>query len=300
LIPWILLLLFLQPDSLEGTGIAEFDLVSVEQLADTLFSLGEFDAAALEYKRLIYYSRESQGAFLDSQPGSPQDFGKILWGVKLALALYRNGELAEADSIIYELEGPTVRMVRAVLLIEEDNPYLAALAVDSTTREVMGARAYKMRGWAYFEAHDFWNAAREFEKAGEDSLGLLVGELSDIKLKNPRTARLLSIIPGLGEAYAGRPLFGLWSLAVNAGDTYLIVDGILDKRFLDAFLVYTFLWQRFYAGSMANASQFAYQWNERKLAEVMNPIREQFGEKEDLTLDLETLNELYRIEHTSR
>ncbi|MBN2379063.1 hypothetical protein JXM67_04605 [candidate division WOR-3 bacterium] len=288
-----------------------FDPVKIEALADTLFSLGEYDAAALEYKRALYYAQLAPYLYLDSAgrvqkseyPVGYQVFSRdkdtLITLIKLSVALYRNRELNQADSIIYELEGVTVRMVRAVLLIGEDNPYLAALAIDSTTREVIGARAYKMRGWAYFEAHDFWNAAREFEKAGQDSLGFLVGKLSDVRLKNPRTARWLSLLPGLGEAYAGRPLFGLWSLAVNTGDTYLIVDGILDKRYLDAFLVYAFLWQRFYAGSMTNASQFAYEWNERKLAEVMDPIREQFGEKQDLTLDLRTLNELYRIERST-
>ncbi|MBD3286330.1 hypothetical protein GF359_07265 [candidate division WOR-3 bacterium] len=297
---WILPLLFLQTDSINEIDTDEFDLAKIEALADTLFSLGEYDAAALEYKRLLYYSTEMQGRYIDSVSGTPEGFCETFRGLKLALALYRNGEFDEADSIIYELDGPTARIVRAVLLIEEDNPYLAALAIDSTTREVMGARAYKLRGWAYFEAHDFWNAAREFSKAGKDSLGLLVGDLSDVKLKNPRTARWLSLIPGWGETYAGKPLFGLWALLVNAGDTYLIVDGIIDKRYLDAFLVYTFLWQRFYAGSMTNASQFAYEWNERKLTEVMDPIREEFGESKDLTLDLQTLHELYRIESTVR
>jgi hypothetical protein len=82
---------------------------------------------------------------------------------------------------------------------------------------------------------------------------------------------------------------------VNAGDTYLIVNAVLQKNYLDAILVYTFLWQRFYAGSMANADRFAKEYNERKIAEVLNPIREGFGEREVLRLDLGALNELYRI-----
>lgn len=291
----LILLILAAPGTDSTTCIPEIS--RIEALADTLYALGEFDAAALEYKRLIYYASQSQDTspFSDTLPGSPQRLEETMWNIKLALSLYRNGELNEADSILYSLEGPMVRMVRAVLLIEEGNPYLAALAIDSATLEAFGVQAYRLRGWAYFQANDFWNAARQFGAAGDASLDSVVGELSSIRLKNPRTARWLSLIPGLGEAYAGKLLFGLWALTVNTGDTYLIVNALLEQRYLDALLLYTFLWQRFYAGSMSNASRFAHEWNERKLAEAMNPIREEFGQKRNLSLDLEALNDLYRI-----
>jgi len=260
----------------------EPDITNIERLADNLYALGEFDAAALEYKRSIYLSSFDTTGSVDS----------LLTRAKLALSLYRNGEQKEADDILYSLEGPTVRIVRAVLLIEEGNPYLAARAVDSATCETFGAPAYRLRGWAYMEAHEFKKASEEFCKAGEDSLAALVEGLSEIKLKNPRTARLLSIIPGLGEAYAGRPLFGLWAFLVNASDTYLIVNALINKNYVDALLVYTFLWQRFYAGSMSNADRFARDWNERAYKKTLDPIRERFGEREALRLDLAALKNL--------
>jgi len=260
----------------------EPDLTNIERLADSLYAYGYFDAAALEYKRSIYLSSFDTTGSVDS----------LLTRLKLSLALYRNNERNEADSILYSLEGPSVRMVRAVLLIEEGNPYLAARAVDSATCETFGASAYRLRGWAYMEAHEFKKASEEFCKAGEDSLAVLVAELAEIKLKNPRTARLLSIIPGLGEAYAGKPLFALWAIAVNAGNTYLIVNAILKQRYVDALLVYTFLWQRFYAGSMANADSFAMDWNERTYKKALDPIRLRFGEREILRLDLAALARL--------
>jgi hypothetical protein len=228
------------------------------------------------------------------------DKDTMLKQVKIALSLYRNGEQHEADAILYSLEGPMVRMVRAVLLIEEANPYLAARAVDSVTQVTYGPLAYRLRGWAYLEAGDYTQASAEFRKAGDDSLAAAAAVLTkrdkSLRLKNPVTARWLSLIPGLGEAYAGRPLFGLWAFMVNAGDTYLIVNAILQKHYLDAILVYTFLWQRFYSGSMANADRFAKEYNERKIAETLGPIREGFGEREPLRLDLEALNELYELQ----
>ncbi|TET23454.1 MAG: hypothetical protein E3J71_02435 [Candidatus Stahlbacteria bacterium] len=260
----------------------EPDLTNIERLADSLYAYGSFDAAALEYKRSIYLSSFDTTGSVDS----------LLTRLKLSLALYRNNERNEADAILYSLEGPMVRMARAVLLIEEGNPYLAARAVDSATCAVFGASAYRLRGWAYLEAKEFTRSASEFRKAGEDSLAMLVEDLKNLRLKNPRTARLLSILPGLGEAYAGRPLFGLWAFLVNAGDTYLIVNSLIKRRYIDALLVYTFLWQRFYAGSMANADRFARDWNERAYKDALDPIRERYGEREVLRLDLAALARL--------
>ncbi len=270
----------------------EPDLTNIERLADSLYAYGEFDAAALEYKRLLYFSPH---AVASQRRGDPESFETIdthFVNIKLALALYRNNEKNEADAILYSLEGPMVRMARAVLLIEEGNPYLAARAVDSATCAALGAPAYKLRGWAYLEAKEFTRSASEFRRRGEDSLAMLVEDLKNLRLKNPRTARLLSILPGLGEAYAGRPLFGLWTFAVNAGDTYLIVNSLIKRRYIDALLVYTFLWQRFYAGSMANADRFARDWNERAYKDALDPIRSRFGEREALRLDLAALKNL--------
>jgi hypothetical protein len=172
--------------------------------------------------------------------------------------------------------------------------------VDSATQATYGPLAYRLRGWAYLEAGDYAQSAEEFRKAGDDSLAATVAVLTkkdrSLRLKNPVTARWLSLIPGLGETYAGRPLFGLWAFLVNAGDTYLIVNALIKKNYVDALLVYTFLWQRFYAGSMSNASRFAMEHNERKIAETLDPIREGFGEHQALRLDLEALNELYELQ----
>lgn len=270
------------------------DIALIEDLADSLFVMGEFNSAALEYKRAEYLDIFDTSYSCDT----------IMLKTKLSLALYRNGEQNAADSILYDMDGPVVRMVRAVLLIEEDNPYLAARAVNAETRQALGAPAYRLRGWAYLEANDFASASEEFRLAGDtvlaSTVAVLTKEHKTLRLKNPRTARWLSVvIPGLGEAYAGRPLFGLWALLVNAGDTYLIVNAIFKKNYVDALLVYTFLWQRFWAGSMANASRFAMEWNERKIAEILDPIRTDFDQADALRLDLTALNKLYELQQNN-
>ncbi len=312
------------------------DPARTEALADSFYAYGEFDAAALEYKRALYYSGLAPFLYPDSSgrlrmsgnpvtpvtpvtPATPVPLrgtsvsnneskevtpvtftvvplleDSVMTLLKLAVSLYRNGERNEADSILYSIDGSVVRMVRAVILIGEEDPYLATRQIDSAVCSSLGAPAFRLRGWAYLEAKDFESAAHEFANAGDDSLALTLMETRPA-LKNPTAARWLSIIPGLGETYAGRPLFGFWALLVNAGDTYLVVSNLLAARYLDAVLAYSFLWQRFYTGSMANAERFARQWNERAYEKTLDPIRRDYGENEDLSLDLDALQSLYSL-----
>ncbi|MEA3311204.1 MAG: hypothetical protein U9Q76_03175, partial [candidate division WOR-3 bacterium] len=71
-----------------------------------------------------------------------------------------------------------------------------------------------------------------------------------------------------------------------------IINAVLKQHYVDALLAYTFLWQRFYAGSMANADRFARDWNERAYKDALDPIRSRFGEREALRLDLAALARL--------
>lgn len=247
----------------------------IEKVADTFYSLREYDMAVLEYKRAVYLA--------------PSPFLKI----KLASALYQNKEKKEANEILSSMETPLARMVRGILLLREGSFHLALITIDSVTKKVFGAYAYRLRGWAYLKLKEFERAAKEFEKAGEDSLALFISKLSSLKFKNPYTAWFLSLLPGLGEIYAGKPIWGLWAFLVNAGTTYLMLSNLLTKHYLDAFLIYTFLWQRFYSGSQANAFRFAKEYNENKFLKTVSQIQEK--ENKDLSLDLKSLNKLYEI-----
>ncbi|GEM_PF-1940815 len=311
-------------------------LKKLEKTANNLYSIGEFAAAVLEYKRLLFIlnwqdslSRETDGkdssstttakpyltpapqensqeAHLNKTAIRSSNFRKQrhteqmnFLKLKLALALYQNEEKSEADAILYELDDPVVRMVRAVILMREDNPFLAAREINSSTQSAIGTPAFRLRGWAYMQALQFERSATEFRKAGDLSLAEAAAELKNIRLKNPKTARWLSLLPGLGEAYAGRPFFGLWSFLVNAGDTYLIANAIIKRNYVDAVLTYMFLWQRFYSGSMANADRFAHEWNTAKIKQALEPIRGRWAEKEALRLDLQTLEHLYFLAKTA-
>ena len=48
----------------------EPDLTNIERLADSLYTYEEFDAAALEYKRLLYFSPH---AVASQRRGDPED-----------------------------------------------------------------------------------------------------------------------------------------------------------------------------------------------------------------------------------
>jgi hypothetical protein len=43
---------------------------------------------------------------------------------------------------------------------------------------------------------------------------------------------------------------------------------------------------------MANASKFAKEWNEREYAKVLEPLKERYGEKDVLSLDIKAIEML--------
>jgi len=98
-------------------------------------------------------------------------------------------------------------------------------------------------------------------------------------IKNPKKsvmkATLLSfVMPGLGQVYAGDARRGIMDFALTAGAAYLIYDAFHDKRYVDASLIFSFLFNRFYIGSISNAQRLAQARNEQAkrvwLAKISN------------------------------
>jgi len=92
--------------------------------------------------------------------------------------------------------------------------------------------------------------------------------------RSPGLARAMSLLlPGSGQAYAGRPWNGLLSLAFNAAAGYLTVDAFRDDRHLDGALLLTLVWSRFYLGGLHNAGRHAEKFNRQRIEEHLKPYR---------------------------
>src|SRR4030042_120400 len=117
-----------------------------------------------------------------------------------------------------------------------------------------------------------WNQAREllYEK-NDTSLAMMIDRFTDQKLKNPRKAMFLSAFcPGAGETYAGDCKTGIKAFLVNVGSGLLLYNAINKKKYVDAVLIFNFLFQRFYFGSIFNAKRLALQYNEKTETRYLN------------------------------
>jgi len=76
-------------------------------------------------------------------------------------------------------------------------------------------------------------------------------------------ARALStVVPGLGEVYAGARKGGLNALALSAATGYLVVDDVVDGRIREAVIDGLLLFSRFYSGNRERAAAAATRRNQ--------------------------------------
>ncbi|MCE5249525.1 membrane protein insertion efficiency factor YidD [bacterium] len=95
-----------------------------------------------------------------------------------------------------------------------------------------------------------------------------------IPRKSPRLARYLSMaVPGLGQAYAGKPLNGMGAFIINGSIVYSTVRSIQSENWLDAGLIVVLLFDRFYTGNLYNAERFSHEYNETQNRLLFNAIR---------------------------
>jgi len=116
----------------------------------------------------------------------------------------------------------------------------------------------------YVYQHE-WQKAREAIAAGAaDEIAGLLEEGERLPAKSPAAAKWMSTaLPGTGQMYAGEWRDGIHALLVNGAAVFLLVDGLLDRRYGDVLLVNGALLERFYRGNRLNAADAAERYNRR-------------------------------------
>lgn len=122
-------------------------------------------------------------------------------------------------------------------------------------------------------------AQYESKKIGNQELADDLSLLIDFSpQKDIRRAQILSsIVPGLGEIYAGRPWHGLFTFSLNLLSAGLAVQSFARRRYLDGILISGFLWSRFYQGGIENAAREASKYNEEKKNAYLKEIAKRYG-----------------------
>ncbi len=119
-----------------------------------------------------------------------------------------------------------------------------------------------MLGFTYLLDDKLFSARDLFITTGDYEISNEINAYISQPQKSMRTATLLSLVcPGAGDVYAGNIKLGIMDFLLNFGSGYLMYNAIKQKKYVDAILVFNFLFQRFYLGSIHNAQKSVEQRN---------------------------------------
>ncbi len=227
-------------------------------LADSLFNNGFYHLARIEYERAIYFYPE---------------LGRE-WQTRLNLAnaTIEVDELKGVDAfdkLINDFPeyADEARMNLARHYLKTDRYYIASSILAQ-------ARDKRTLGFSYLFDGDPRRAMECFARSGDEQLVREIKAYLRTPEKSARTAALLSsIIPGSGELYAGNPKQAVIDFLVNLGSCLLLYNALHQEKFVDAGLIFTFLFQRFYSGSIYQATKSARNWNEDRCKRWLERIK---------------------------
>ena len=252
----------------------------VLDLGNHLFVLGNYDAAITEYKRFLFFNS-------DHPQASEAQF-------KIGLAYRAQKWWAEAvEAMIAAIQRTTETELQAERRVELAVTLIASGAYNLALVELIKAdmqsqsarlrqRARFLRGVAYLYQFK-WEQARSVFLAYFDAIPSAAGAAAEIDTffaealnlpqKSEKAARLLStLLPGLGQTYAGDWKNGLNALLLNGLLGYVTLDAAIDRDYDDALLSFFFLFYRYYAGNRHRAAEAAQAFNDRENRQHVNRI----------------------------
>ena len=178
------------------------------------------------------------------------------------------------------------RVELAVTLIASGAYNLALVELIKADMQSQSARlrqrARFLRGVAYLYQFK-WEQAQSVFLAYFDAIPSAAGAAAEIDTffaealnlpqKSEKAARLLStLLPGLGQTYAGDWKNGLNALLLNGLLGYVTLDAAIDRDYDDALLSFFFLFYRYYAGNRHRAAEAAQAFNDRENRQHVNRI----------------------------
>jgi len=237
-------------------------------LADSLYAHRYYELAQIEYQREFFVN-----------PHLKKDQHKRL---RFAIALMANNTsrgLEEFTTMVDEFPDlkPEIKIEMAKQYVFVGNYYQARELLLETDGK-------RLLGLTYILEDELSKAQHVFTSIGYHEIALDIDAYRNQPKKSIKTAALLSLIcPGAGEMYAGNITLGIKDFLLNAGSGYLLYNAFKQKKYVDAILIFNFLLQRFYLGSLYNAQISAFQANERDRHLWFNKIQNKYFQ--DLIVD---------------
>lgn len=261
---WLLCCILLCSKVASATDIAETRVLT---LADSLFAAGEYAGAEQEYLRAGYFSTQ-------------KPIRRYCVAQRAECLLRRNEPLAALDLLsnhvfVADSTGRNMAITRLRCLMVTRQWETAILSAwNFETIDPENARRYQLyRCLALFENRQTDEsvslASSMLSENGKTALKLAYKQYRK-KRRSPVLASLLSIVPGLGQLYAGDYRNFANSLLLNAAIAGLVVYELPRDRVLGIFLG-TGFGTRYYLGGISNAGKSAVFHNNRQ-KEVLKAI----------------------------
>lgn len=242
--------------------------------AEELFENGEWQSAVTEYRRFVHFFAGDdrvplawlQTARANQALGRPKE---ALKAVEEVIDAAGAADPAGSPSLLdaYVLKSDLYRQEGAFGLAARTLENAVALTGDPETTD----RLRYGLGWVWIEAGDLDRARAALDAMqGDPPRARRLREALDgagaVDQKNPTVAGLLSVIPGLGQAYCGRYRDALVALVVNG----LFIAGTVEAfdNDLEALGVgLGLLGAGFYAGNIYSAVNSAQKYNRNRQRE---------------------------------
>ena len=254
--------------------------------AEHLFESGDYRAARLAYKRLLFYRPDTEfrdvadyriaqsyyyqnrperaehlfREFLAVYPNSPFRFRSQLMIGQLH---FDDGEYSLARTALFELLNST-----------EDIEVVAA--------------AHYLRGWCYVHTSDWNKAIAELRRVdtlqtgaphGKNArrLANMLFEKTPLPHKSPQLAGWLStIVPGSGQLYVGSVKEGIFAAVLGGTFMYLVADAIRERRYVDGAGI-SLIGCQFYWGNRVEAQRLASEYNSHRERELIEALQKSSG-----------------------
>lgn len=234
-------------------------LISQVQLADSLYINGYFEEARVEYLRVFFFYPELR-----------QDPALRARHVISMLKEHPAKGISELYSLVHEFPDlqDSIKVEIASQFVKSGNYYLAIDLLKETAER-------DMLGFAYLLDGQFSNARATFIEYGQYEIAAQIDQYLMSPKKSEGTATLLSLfLPGSGQIYSGNPWLGFRDFFFNLGSGYLFYNALRQQKYVDAVLVFFFLINRFYLGSLHNARKSAMEYNEKMHEEWLGSLLE--------------------------
>ena len=252
--------------------------------AEHLFEQHVYRSAILEYKRLLFY-----------HPNTPK---ADLAHYRIGLSHYHQGdqELAQQkfEEVTRNFPNSPVYLQAQLMLGKtyfDAKNYSTARSTFFSIANTEGdgetaAQARYLRGWCYIHEQAWFKAIAEFRTVQQLQPDTPLSQISTrlagvtyantpLPFKSPRLAEWMStFLPGAGQIYAGKLEKGLISGVINAAVCYLLVDSILDERYVDAVGI-CLVGSRFYMGNRGDAREWTIEHNRRLEFDFIRQLKRQ-------------------------